>query len=76
MNDSQTNIFEQLKAYKENFPDTEYRRMFATITAANYIVERCGNKDSFTRRDIKRHTDKRMKQEGLEPYSYEFFRKW
>lgn len=79
MNDSQTdikNIFEELKEVRNVVGDKDYKRMLATVSVANFVVESAEAGEAFTRRDIHKHVGNVLESEGFENYSYGFYRKW
>ncbi|WHZ33217.1 hypothetical protein QNK01_11615 (plasmid) [Desemzia incerta] len=79
MNDSQTvikNIFEELKEVRNVVGDKDYKRMLATVSVANFVVESVEAGEEFTRKDIHNHVGKVLESEGFENYTYGFYRRW
>ena len=70
------NYYENLEQLKDLLPEKEFRKAFAILTVRNLMEIYAGKGIKYTRMDLCKKTNLMLEQNGMEKYSYYFYRQF
>ena len=70
------NYYENLEQLKDLLPEKEFRKAFAILTVRNLMEIYDSRKIKYNRQDLMEKTNFMLEQNGMEKYSYFFYRQF